>query len=182
VYIESVCFSDVTVWFTRELIFESPWQHALTTRRSRLSRLLLAFGCDAGSGAAVEVQLIPPYEMISNYDRNLPFDGSKVAAFAVTLPPFGSSEYAITGKTAASALVGSTSASEPSAPVAKAAADVVIENNVTRLVFSRTTGRLSEWTNKETGSTISAHQYFCYYEGSTGGNHSVQPSGAYIFR
>jgi hypothetical protein len=58
---------------------------------------------------------------------------------------------------------------------------VLIENNLVRVEFSSTTGRLSAITNKNTGLTTKVDQDFLWYA-SAHEEGDFQNSGAYIFR
>jgi hypothetical protein len=107
------------------------------------------------------------------------------------MPAVGASSYILTtattaadpstGNTAA-ATADSTSSEMRKVMHASSTDDTVLENDHVKLTFSAKTGRLAAWTNKEANVATMVEQDFCYYDSSPGGNHSIQPSGAYIFR
>ena len=131
-------------------------------------------------GKAVAAQMLDSAEAVTNYQRNVATPGaSQSVAFVAKLPAVGHAHYTI----APAKNGGSAAAAEAEgATLPHSRADTTIENQFIKLTFSGTTGRLSGWTNKESGLAVAMEQNFCYYESSPGGNHSTQRSGAYIFR
>jgi lysosomal alpha-mannosidase len=60
--------------------------------------------------------------------------------------------------------------------------DLVLENNLLRITFSSSTGKLSSIFNKKNGLETIIQQDFLWWNASVGNKENSQASGAYIFR
>ena len=140
------------------------------------------------SGKAIASQVVPSGETVSNYQRDTQ-EAAFVLSFLATLPPASVTTFTIsqghtTKLTSPSAAAPSASIVLPAASALRPAlgAAIALENDFLSLNFSAATGRLASMSNKQSGTSITVSQDFCYYVGNIGDKSSGQKSGAYIFR
>ena len=132
-----------------------------------------------GAGQAVVADVVPLVRTAASTDESAPY----TVNFMATVQPLGYQTYTITSTTTSSSSrklfdkrrtqPTPTTSPQLSAPTADT---VTIENSLVSLTFSNTTGLLTSWTDKSTGTERPIEQNFYFYRSTSSSPYGFQPA------